>query len=90
MIDFTFLVSLSTPENVVQGLLEKSKIDNVISQVEDLKMPLNGDEMRKEQIALIKKWRDQKFPKHEIVDPKPVNWDENPAKKRENQPSPGC
>ena len=69
---------------------EKSKIDNVIAQVEELKMPLNGDEMRKEQIALIKKWRDQKFPKQDVVVTKPINWEETPAQKPESRPSSGC
>lgn len=40
----------------------REKIDDMVAQVEGLKMPLNGDEMHKDQIALIKKWADQKFP----------------------------
>lgn len=77
-----------------EDAFDREKLDAIIAQVEGLRMPLNGDEMRKEQIELIKKWRDQKFPIEgplpggAAINTKPdtqaTNWDDDDWNKSEN------
>jgi hypothetical protein len=77
----------------------REKIVDMVAQVEGLKMPLNGDEMHKDQIALIKKWADQKFPAtvDNNSDTEPdqaasVSWDDEEwdNDKSKAKPSSGC
>lgn len=78
----------------------REKIDDIVAQVEGLKMPLNGDEMRKEQIELIKKWAEQKFPTGGGTKPNPgggsnaasvLDWeDEEWDDAQPSKPASGC